>query len=137
LRIVSACSLDPNDDSINQGSQPMKMLERVGAIDVMRAASSSCHSTVERLADLASNHQIVDLSHAQGSKNFFPPRWQRRNKRAKLAGYLVPRSFNIAELQGVQSQIRLRIAASKWHKFIDLNSHDRKSHNARPAGASA
>ena len=82
-RIVSTCSLDPNDDGINQGSQPMKMFERGGAIDVMRAAGSGCHSAVERLADLASNHEIVDLSLAQGSKNLFPPRWQRRNKRAK------------------------------------------------------
>jgi hypothetical protein len=54
-RIVSTCSLDPNDDGINQGSQPMKMFERGGAIDVMRAAGSGCHSAVERLADLASN----------------------------------------------------------------------------------
>ena len=42
----------------------MKMLERVGAIDVMRAASSSCHSTVERLADLASNLQTGGLAAA-------------------------------------------------------------------------
>jgi hypothetical protein len=83
LRIVSTCSLDPNDDGINQRSQAMKMFERGGAIDVMRSAGCGCHSAVERLADLASNHEIVDLSLAQGSKNLFPPRWQRRNKRAK------------------------------------------------------
>ena len=47
LRIVSTCSLDPDNNGINQGSQAVKMLERSGAIDVMRAPRSSCHSTVE------------------------------------------------------------------------------------------
>ena len=47
LRIVSTCSLDPDNNGINQGSQAVKMLERSGAIDVMRAPRSSCHSAVE------------------------------------------------------------------------------------------
>jgi hypothetical protein len=81
LRIVSTRSLDPNNDGINQGSQAMKMFERSRAIDIVRAAGSGCHSAVEGLADLASDHKIVDLPHTQRSKKLFPPRWQRLNKR--------------------------------------------------------
>jgi hypothetical protein len=59
----------------------MKMFERSRAIDIVRAAGSGCHSAVEELADLASDHKIVDLPHTQRSKKLFPPRWQRFNKR--------------------------------------------------------
>ncbi len=62
LRIVSTSSLDPHDDGIDQSAQAMKMFERSGAIDVMRTAGSGRHSAVERLADLAGDHKIVDLS---------------------------------------------------------------------------
>jgi hypothetical protein len=47
LRIVSASSLDADKNSINEGSQAVKMFKRGRAVDVMRAPGSSCHSAIE------------------------------------------------------------------------------------------
>jgi hypothetical protein len=98
LWIIRTGGLGPDNDGVNQGSQTMEMRQRSRAVDVARAAGRSCHSAVERLTDLASNHKIIDFPDAQGPKKFFPRGRQWRSERAKQVRHMRPSLFAILPL---------------------------------------
>ena len=59
LRIVRERAADADDDGVDQRPQAMQMRKRRGAVDVMRMAGCGRNAPVERLADLAEDHETV------------------------------------------------------------------------------
>ena len=76
LRIVGYGRSNTDDDDINQRTQSMKVLNAGWTVDIFRMAGSRRDPTVQRLAELTHDNQII---HA-------PPCAGDRTDRPKLAG---------------------------------------------------
>ena len=127
LRIISYGCSDPDDDDIDQRTQPMKVVDAGRTIDVFRMAGSCRDSTIKRLAELTNDHQIVDNALAQGAKQIRPNLRKRLLSVAKMMDKVFPvitgREFTgweAAELHGrsqgtswIRDQCYCR---SIWHK---------------------
>jgi hypothetical protein len=75
-RIVGDRRSDADDDGIDNGAQPMEMVEPVAAVDVVGMPGHGRGAAVERLADLPDHHKVVDEPRAQRPENALPARWR-------------------------------------------------------------
>ena len=70
--IVGEHGPDADHDGVDQGAQPMQVRETLGPVDVMGMAAFGGDPAVERLADLADHHQVVDRSGPQRAEQIVP-----------------------------------------------------------------
>ena len=66
--IVGNRRSDADDDGIDDGAQPVEMVEPVAAVDVVRMPGHGRGAAVERLADLPDHHEIVHEPARNGPK---------------------------------------------------------------------
>ena len=66
LRIVGHRRSNADDDDVDQRTQPMQMLDAGRTVDILRMARRRRDPTVERLAELPDDHQIIHRPVAQG-----------------------------------------------------------------------
>ena len=72
--IVGDRRSDPDDHGIDDGAQPVEMVEPVAAVDVVRMPGHGRGAAVERLADLPDHHEVVHQTRAQRPENALPAR---------------------------------------------------------------
>ena len=89
LRIVGYRSTDADDDGVHQSPQSVEVGQSGRPIDVFRMPRFCRNAAIERLADLADHHELINKTAAKRAENFAPGLWQR----------LVTRPENIAKLQ--------------------------------------
>ena len=63
LRVVCARGLDADDDRVNQRPETMQVGDPGRAVDVMGSASRRRKTTIDRLANLAYDDKIIDISY--------------------------------------------------------------------------
>jgi hypothetical protein len=107
LRIVGYGRSNTDDDDVNQRTQPMKVLDAGWTVDIFRMARSRRDPTVQRLAKLTHDNQIIHAPLAQGTEEVGPNLRERLLSVAKQMDKVVPmiagREFaggEIAELHG-------------------------------------
>ena len=83
LRIVGQRRADPDHHRIDQRPQPVQMGKPGRPIDVVRVAGFGRNPAIERLADLADDHQVVDRPVPQRPEQLLPGRRQRAGQRPK------------------------------------------------------
>jgi len=91
LRVVGERAADADDDRIDQGAKAVQMREARRSIDIAGMPARRGDPPVERLADLADDHKIVNRAGAQRSKYVFPRRLQVIHQSAKHARNRRPR----------------------------------------------
>jgi hypothetical protein len=89
LRIIGYRSTDADNDRVYQSPQPVQVGQSGRPIDVFRMPRFRRNTAVERLADLADDHQLINGTPAKRAENFTPG----------LRKRLVTRPKNIAKLQ--------------------------------------
>jgi hypothetical protein len=89
LRIVGYRSTDADNDRIDQSSQPVEVRQSGRPVDVFRMPRFRRNTAIERLTDLADDHQLIDDAPAKRAENFTPG----------LRKGLVTGPENIAKLQ--------------------------------------
>lgn len=90
LRIIRARRFDTHENGIDQRPQAVQVRNTSRAVNVMRTAGCRCHATVERLADLTDDDEVVDFSGAERPEYVFPWLGQRSREGAELVRYLWP-----------------------------------------------
>ena len=68
LRIVGKRGADADHDGVDQRTQAMQMGKPIGAVDVMGMSAGGGDAAVERLAELADHHQVIDRPRRNGPK---------------------------------------------------------------------
>ena len=89
LRIVGYCGTDADDDGVHQSPQPVEVGQSGRPVDVFRMPRFCRNAAIERLADLADDHQLIDGAPTKRAENLTP----------RLRQGLVTRPENIAKLQ--------------------------------------
>jgi hypothetical protein len=72
LWVIGARGFDADEHGIDQRPQAVEVQNTRRPVDVMRPAGRRCHTTVERLPDLANNNEVIDLSAAERAEYVFP-----------------------------------------------------------------
>jgi hypothetical protein len=89
LGVVGYCRTNANNHGINQRPQAMQVGKARSTIDILRVPRFRRNAAIERLADLADNHQLINSTPAERAENFTPG----------LRKGLVTGPENIAKLQ--------------------------------------
>lgn len=72
LRIIGYRSTDADNDRVDQSPQPVEVGQSSRPIDVFRMPRFRRNAAIERLADLADDHQLIDGTPAKRVENFTP-----------------------------------------------------------------
>jgi hypothetical protein len=74
LRVVGDRGADADDDGIDERAQAMKMIEPIGAVDVMGVSGGRRRAPVERLPDLADHDELINLACGERREDIVPSR---------------------------------------------------------------
>jgi len=93
LRIVDQRRAHPDHHRVDQGAQPVQVVEPGRSVDVVRMPAVGGDAPIERLAELGDHHEVVDRAGAQRAEQRVPRcrqiavrRAERRRNRMPLVG---------------------------------------------------
>jgi hypothetical protein len=72
LRIIGYRSTDADNDPIDQSPQPVEVRQSGRPVDVFRVPRFRRNTAIERLTELADDHQLIDCAPAKRAENFIP-----------------------------------------------------------------
>ncbi|HVQ69015.1 MAG TPA: hypothetical protein VMT08_16100 [Bradyrhizobium sp.] len=72
LRVISQRRSDADHDNIDQRAEPVQMFDTGRTVDELRVTRRRRDPTIERLADLPDNHEIIHRPGAQRAEQICP-----------------------------------------------------------------